>query len=215
MNREEYQLYLLTEHWQRLRSKAVERDGNKCVRCGWPVRLQVHHKIYRETPQDTLLEDLETLCEKCHSSVHGKAPPVRPSSSNPCPKMTALMVQSSIANRQREQAYIRPHETKFHSVNADLQNFIVPTYKPSPSIKPHSSIKPSSNIKRYIGQKTRQRNKLAHPDDQRCKVCGQKHPLFHRAIDGEVWLVYRCSFSSQDSSPIRFRPAPQQSPKPG
>ena len=72
MNREKYQQYLLTEHWKQLRSKVIERDGNACCRCKSTTQLQVHHKIYRATPFDTILEDLETLCELCHAGVHGK-----------------------------------------------------------------------------------------------------------------------------------------------
>lgn len=72
MNREKYQQYLLTDHWKQLRSKVIERDGNACCWCKCTAQLQVHHKIYRATPYDTILEDLETLCEACHAGIHGK-----------------------------------------------------------------------------------------------------------------------------------------------
>jgi len=72
MNREKYRQYLLTDHWKQIRSKVIERDGNACCRCKCTAQLQVHHKIYRATPFDTILEDLETLCETCHAGVHGK-----------------------------------------------------------------------------------------------------------------------------------------------
>lgn len=148
MNREAYKLYLLTEHWHRLRSEAIERDGNRCVRCEWPVRLQVHHKVYRKTPQDTLLADLETLCEKCHAREHGKAPPVRPSKNKPSQALTAQMAQESAANARREEAYAKPYTPKFRSIDTNRQNFAAPM----PDLPDRSEVSPF--VKKYIRLRT-------------------------------------------------------------
>lgn len=58
--------------WQRVRLNVTERDRWRCQgpRCRSPENtlLQVHHKEYlsgRE-PWEYLLENLITLCEKCH-----------------------------------------------------------------------------------------------------------------------------------------------------
>lgn len=74
MSKAKYRDYLATDHWATLRTQALERDGGKCRRCASLVRLHVHHKIYRDSPQLTVLEDLETLCEACHAGEHGKKP---------------------------------------------------------------------------------------------------------------------------------------------
>lgn len=65
-----YQEFLESDFWTRLRNKAIERDGRKCVRCGYPWKLQVHHKFYRHDWYHTLLSDLETLCDRCHKQHH-------------------------------------------------------------------------------------------------------------------------------------------------
>lgn len=63
--------YLQTDHWFELRNSAIERDGGKCVRCGDSMSLQVHHKVYRDRFELGVLEDVETLCERCHRIEHG------------------------------------------------------------------------------------------------------------------------------------------------
>lgn len=70
-----YQLvFLRTPFWRGLRQECFERDGGRCVvpGCGSQVNLQAHHKVYRETPWDTRLEDLETRCEKHHEALHAR-----------------------------------------------------------------------------------------------------------------------------------------------
>ena len=50
---------------------AITRDGGKCVKCDSEDRLQVHHKLYRKRWEDGVLEDVETLCFRCHGAEHG------------------------------------------------------------------------------------------------------------------------------------------------
>lgn len=71
---EEYAEYLTTEHWKSLRQAALDRDDNKCVRCSYPLHLQVHHKVYRDKFEDSELFELETLCRTCHKKEHGIEP---------------------------------------------------------------------------------------------------------------------------------------------
>jgi 5-methylcytosine-specific restriction endonuclease McrA/predicted nucleic acid-binding Zn ribbon protein len=52
--------------WQKLRRAARLRDGNRCVRCGATERLSVHHAV----EGSNLLEDLLTLCSRCHAREH-------------------------------------------------------------------------------------------------------------------------------------------------
>ncbi len=65
-----YQEYLGSEHWEKLRESALERDGRKCAECGKKKRLQVHHKVYQKRWEDGKLEDVETLCSSCHRGKH-------------------------------------------------------------------------------------------------------------------------------------------------
>lgn len=71
---EAYRVYLLSDHWQALREAALGRDGYKCVVCDSADRLQVHHLKYRGHLEDGILEDVETLCRKCHRLAHGIGP---------------------------------------------------------------------------------------------------------------------------------------------
>jgi 5-methylcytosine-specific restriction endonuclease McrA len=56
--------------WQKLRRAARLRDGDRCVRCGSIQRLSVHHVV----PGSDLLEDLLTLCSRCHAREHSRKP---------------------------------------------------------------------------------------------------------------------------------------------
>lgn len=56
--------------WQRKRLEVLERDEFKCVVCEDDMNtLHVHHRRYCKDPWDSPLEDLETLCERCHENV--------------------------------------------------------------------------------------------------------------------------------------------------
>lgn len=57
--------------WQKLRRAARLRDGNRCVRCGSSERLSVHHAV----DGSNLLEDLVTLCSRCHRGEHAQKSP--------------------------------------------------------------------------------------------------------------------------------------------
>lgn len=67
----EYQAYLKTPHWLNLSAQVKTRDGWKCVMCGGKDILDAHHKIYRARFEDSLPEDLITLCRACHEKAHG------------------------------------------------------------------------------------------------------------------------------------------------
>jgi len=54
--------------WQKLRAIVRARDG-ACVRCGTTERLSVHHRNGDHT--DNRMENLETLCLRCHGETDG------------------------------------------------------------------------------------------------------------------------------------------------
>lgn len=62
--------------WQKKRLEIMQRDGWKCVACEEErSTLHVHHKRYAGKPWDVSDDDLQTLCEKCHTNLgdHPKA----------------------------------------------------------------------------------------------------------------------------------------------
>ena len=65
-----YDEYLESPHWKTVRTKRIERDGFRCVRCGTAKNLQVHHLSYDNFGQEDIEHDLVTLCRKCHEDVH-------------------------------------------------------------------------------------------------------------------------------------------------
>lgn len=67
----EYQVYLATDHWKQLRESVLRRDGYRCTRCPSQFYLQAHHKFYRPRFEDSIPDDLVTLCRSCHEREHG------------------------------------------------------------------------------------------------------------------------------------------------
>lgn len=61
-------VYLLSEHWKNLR-KEKKKQNPVCEKCGTKRKLDVHHINYKNL-YDILLEDLETLCHRCHKKEH-------------------------------------------------------------------------------------------------------------------------------------------------
>ena len=80
-----YKEYLKSDHWIALRTRVYKRDGYKCKRCGSTFCIQAHHKLYREKWEDSLLEDLVTLCSGCHKAEHKPVQTQKPIS-NKMPK---------------------------------------------------------------------------------------------------------------------------------
>jgi predicted phosphohydrolase len=62
----------------KLRHQVLERDGEKCVKCGRSpkthpgVALNAHHKEWEVHGGPTILENLETLCDDCHEGLHAQ-----------------------------------------------------------------------------------------------------------------------------------------------
>jgi len=54
--------------WQRKRLEVMSRDGFQCVACGSADKtLHVHHIRYAGKPWECQMEDMQTLCDECHS----------------------------------------------------------------------------------------------------------------------------------------------------
>ena len=67
-----YREFLASPRWRQIRDLAINRDHGRCVSCGCCSGIQVHHKVYRKGSWGNVqLEDLVSLCAKCHAKEHG------------------------------------------------------------------------------------------------------------------------------------------------
>ncbi len=73
----EYDRYLKSDAWAQRREERLQLDGNACVMCGRkngvrkdgaPI-LQVHHIHYSNLGHERL-EDLCSVCPRCHQLLH-------------------------------------------------------------------------------------------------------------------------------------------------
>lgn len=63
------EVYLKSDHWQRVRASALLRAKHRCESCGSKKRLDVHHLTYRRLGAEAP-DDLRVLCRPCRESVH-------------------------------------------------------------------------------------------------------------------------------------------------
>lgn len=56
----------LPAKWPWLRMHVFDRDGWQCVQCGRRGRLECDHKIPREAGGSDDMDNLQTLCRRCH-----------------------------------------------------------------------------------------------------------------------------------------------------
>lgn len=67
-----YQWYLQTPHWRRVRKAIHTLRGSKCEKCqGQGEELNVHHKTYKNVGRE-MEADLEILCRSCHLKHHAE-----------------------------------------------------------------------------------------------------------------------------------------------
>lgn len=69
MTDEEYKKYLSSLEWKSIRDKRIQMDGYKCTYCGSRENIIVHHTTYENVGHEKL-DDLITLCKKCHYALH-------------------------------------------------------------------------------------------------------------------------------------------------
>ena len=65
----EYEEYIKSSEWQETRQRILKRDRFRCVMCGEPKNLHVHHITYENLGEEKDA-DLVTLCEECHIKLH-------------------------------------------------------------------------------------------------------------------------------------------------
>ena len=61
----------MTEDWDKIRKKALERAGYRCKKCGSDSqRLHVHHIKPRKDGGSDEMDNLKVLCPDCHADEH-------------------------------------------------------------------------------------------------------------------------------------------------
>lgn len=65
-----YLQYLKSDEWKAKRLEVLKRDNSKCQICSSSEQLDIHHKTY-ENFRNENLDDLQTVCRKCHKELHG------------------------------------------------------------------------------------------------------------------------------------------------
>ena len=66
-----YVLFLRSNYWKRVRKTVLQRDNYTCQHCESKKGLNAHHISYKHHGKEHMhLEDLITLCTKCHEKVH-------------------------------------------------------------------------------------------------------------------------------------------------
>ena|SRR5215203_2050804 len=70
----EYNEYLRSDSWRKKRDARLVMDNNACRLCdedGTHFRLEVHHRpsSYRKIPNESIHDDLVTLCSRCHDLI--------------------------------------------------------------------------------------------------------------------------------------------------
>ena len=70
----QYKDKLIDPRWIEFRKRIYEKDGYRCTICKSKDRpLHAHHRFYKHNkePWDYSVDDLDTLCNWCHESLHG------------------------------------------------------------------------------------------------------------------------------------------------
>jgi hypothetical protein len=71
VNKEEYAQYLQTEHWSKVRHRALEYAERRCQVCYSPKQVEVHHRTYERIGHERPA-DLTVLCRECHAKHHDR-----------------------------------------------------------------------------------------------------------------------------------------------
>ena len=66
-----YHEYMKSPEWKAKREERLKHDKYQCQLCHTAINLVVHHLTY-DRLGDEDLNDLVTLCKKCHEKVHEK-----------------------------------------------------------------------------------------------------------------------------------------------
>lgn len=62
-----YEDFLKSDAWREVREKRIAIDGGECLICKSRENLQVHHISYNDLLD---LNNLRTVCKRCHDDIH-------------------------------------------------------------------------------------------------------------------------------------------------
>lgn len=68
--RKAYKNYLKSSHWKTLKKLTFQRDNYRCIKCNSTNNLRGHHIRYKTVLTDCTINDIQTLCCKCHDKLH-------------------------------------------------------------------------------------------------------------------------------------------------
>lgn len=100
---------LNTSRWQTVRQQVRMRDRNRCVGCGATEKLSVHHVVKAKDGGRDVLDNLVTLCVRCHRRADARgslflSDPVTPRAfgGNPPLPSTSRAVVSKAEQKRRK-----------------------------------------------------------------------------------------------------------------
>ena len=65
-----YRAFMKSPTWKAIRGLRIFKDKGQCAHCSSRRKLEVHHKTYARFGGKELMQDLLTLCVKCHKAIH-------------------------------------------------------------------------------------------------------------------------------------------------
>lgn len=68
MNKQQYQEYLKSEHWEKKKEDFFTNRKYRCLLCGSRMKLEVHHLTYKNLGNEKKI-DLVYLCRFCHDKA--------------------------------------------------------------------------------------------------------------------------------------------------
>ena len=105
-----WNVYLKSDHWKNLKKEKLLVNPN-CEECDTDRYLDIHHINYKNL-YDVALEDLKTLCRKCHSKEH-----INPKFK---PKDVKKEIIKSIIRRKQKKRYV----TGFNIYSPEYQKYL-------------------------------------------------------------------------------------------
>jgi len=125
---DKYSKYLTSKKWKEKRRLVLDRDGHKCRMCPSDKNLQAHHITYDRIFNEDL-NDLITLCSKCHDEIHGNNP------SDHLKKLQRIIINKQADFARRELKLIGANKwfkDPYHMKNEEAIKFYKKIFKAKP-----------------------------------------------------------------------------------
>ena len=119
-----YEKYLETPYWKEVSGMVKTRDEYRCRVCNSQLDLVVHHRTYEHRGNEKEhLNDLTTLCRRCHDVFHGKV------AGQQQVKVIARVIEKHIhvappPPKEEETAIVTPTNYKFIKYNKETWHWM-------------------------------------------------------------------------------------------